>query len=181
MSWHKTIDPLKLQKRTCKNFVAQEYVYLWQFLSPFKSCESLCYYRINEKYCICNNPNHPSGASKSKGVWEWKGDTQQESTECYGLHPELKRPVHFKIHLYKNLVQFFFFIQYLRCDIETEMEKLCLILLGVWRIPMPSLIMRMIGDAVSTLHIKLEKELLHGISEAAVASGEQIRLSDDTK
>ena len=31
--------------------------------------------------------------------------------------------------------------------------------------------MRMIGDVNSTLNIKLEKELLEGISSAAVASG----------
>ncbi len=44
-------------------------------------------------------------------------------------------------------------------------------LLGVWRIAVPGLIMQMIGDADSTPNIKIEKELLQGISDAAVASG----------
>jgi hypothetical protein len=44
-------------------------------------------------------------------------------------------------------------------------------LLGVWRIEVPGLIMQMIGDADSTPNIKIEKELLQGISDAAVASG----------
>jgi hypothetical protein len=44
-------------------------------------------------------------------------------------------------------------------------------LLGVWRITVPGLIMQMIGDADSTPNIKIEKELLQGISDAAVASG----------
>ena len=61
------------------------------------------------------------------------------------------------------------------------MEALCLVLFGLWHIPMPSLIMRMIGDAVSTTHTKLEKELLHGISEAAVAAGEHTRPFKYTK
>jgi hypothetical protein len=43
--------------------------------------------------------------------------------------------------------------------------------LGVWRIAVPGLIMQMIGDADSTPNIKIEKELLQGISDAAVASG----------
>jgi hypothetical protein len=45
------------------------------------------------------------------------------------------------------------------------------VLFGLWNIPIPSLIMRMIGDAISTLNVRLEKELLRGISDAAVASG----------
>ncbi|CAF4944761.1 unnamed protein product, partial [Rotaria sp. Silwood1] len=59
---------------------------------------------------------------------------------------------------------------YLRCDIETKPDKLCLVLFGVWGMAAPGLIMRMIGDAESTPSIKLEKELLKGISDAAVAS-----------
>ena len=46
-------------------------------------------------------------------------------------------------------------------------------LLGVWGIAVPGLIMRMIGDADSTPNIKIQKELLQGIPEAAVAAGTQ--------
>jgi hypothetical protein len=46
-------------------------------------------------------------------------------------------------------------------------------LLGVWGMPVPGLIMRMIGDIDSTPSIKIEKELLQGISDAALASGTQ--------
>ena len=60
---------------------------------------------------------------------------------------------------------------FLRCDIATDPEQLCSVLLGVWNMFVPGLIMRMIGDADSTPNIKLEKELLKGISEAALASG----------
>jgi hypothetical protein len=35
----------------------------------------------------------------------------------------------------------------------------------------PNLIMRMMGDSTSILNVKLEKELLRGISDAAEASG----------
>ena len=61
----------------------------------------------------------------------------------------------------------------MRCDIETDLETVCSILLGAWDIGVPGLIMRMIGDADSTPNIKTEKELLQGITDAAVASGVQ--------
>ena len=53
------------------------------------------------------------------------------------------------------------------------MEEVCYVLLGVWNIPVPDLIMQMIGDADSTPNVKLEKELLQGIADAAIASGKQ--------
>ncbi|CAF4092248.1 unnamed protein product, partial [Adineta steineri] len=59
---------------------------------------------------------------------------------------------------------------YLRCDVETDLEQLCFVLLGVWHMAIPGLIMRMIGDIDTTPNIKIEKELLQSISDAAVAS-----------
>lgn len=66
-------------------------------------------------------------------------------------------------------------MEYLRCDIKTEMEKICLALFGVWNMPMPNLIMRMMGDPASTLSVRMEKELLRGISDAAEASGRRMK------
>ena len=37
--------------------------------------------------------------------------------------------------------------------------------------PRPGLIMRMLGDPDVTPHSKIEKELLRGIADAAIASG----------
>jgi hypothetical protein len=45
-----------------------------------------------------------------------------------------------------------------------------MMLLGVWRMAVPGLVMRMIGDIDTTPSVKIEKELLQGISDAAVAS-----------
>ncbi|CAF3862554.1 unnamed protein product [Rotaria sordida] len=59
---------------------------------------------------------------------------------------------------------------YLRCDIKTELDQLCLVLLGVWDTPVPGLIMRMMSDVDSTPNIKIQKEFLQAISDAAVAS-----------
>ena len=44
-------------------------------------------------------------------------------------------------------------------------------LFDIWNIAVPGLIMRMIGDIDFAPNIKIEKELLQGISDAAVASG----------
>lgn len=63
-------------------------------------------------------------------------------------------------------------MEYLRCDIETDLDILCLLFFGVWNIPVPGLIMRMLSDFKSTLDVPLQKEFLKGISAAAVASGE---------
>ncbi|CAF4764774.1 unnamed protein product [Rotaria sp. Silwood1] len=60
--------------------------------------------------------------------------------------------------------------KYLRCDIKTELDQLCLVLLGIWDMPVPGLIMRMMSDVDSTPNIKIEKEFLQAISDAAVAS-----------
>ncbi|CAF4191706.1 unnamed protein product, partial [Rotaria sordida] len=107
---------------------------------------------INQKQCMCGNPDHTSNAPKSNEVWNWEQHTETKPTECYGTLPHSNSP-------------------YLRCDIKTEFDQLCLMLFGLWNIPIPSLIMRMMGDATSTLNVRLEKELLQGISDAAVASG----------
>jgi hypothetical protein len=61
--------------------------------------------------------------------------------------------------------------QYFRCDIKTEPEQVCMMLSGVWGMAVPGLIMRMIGDIDTTPSVKIEKERLQGISDAAVASG----------
>lgn len=53
---------------------------------------------------------------------------------------------------------------------KTDLEQLCSVLLGVWNLPVPGLIMKTIGDPDSTPNMKVEKELLQGISNAAIAS-----------
>jgi hypothetical protein len=41
---------------------------------------------------------------------------------------------------------------------------------------MPKLILRIVSDSNTSLNIKLEKELLRGISDAAMASGKYIQI-----
>ncbi|CAF1154218.1 unnamed protein product [Adineta steineri] len=107
-------------------------------------------HRVNREKCICGNSHDWSNTSELNEVWDWEKHTETEPTKCYGILPHSKSP-------------------YLRCDV-TEVEKVCLVLFELWNIPIPSLIMRMVGDAVSTLNVTLEKEVLRGISDAAVAS-----------
>ncbi|CAF3605241.1 unnamed protein product [Adineta steineri] len=59
---------------------------------------------------------------------------------------------------------------YLHCDIDTNLDKLCLVLLGIWDTHVPGLIMHMVSDTSSLLNAKLEREILKGISDAATAS-----------
>ncbi|CAF1154121.1 unnamed protein product [Adineta steineri] len=107
-------------------------------------------YRINQEKCICGNFRHTSNISETNEVWNWEKHTAKEETKCYGVLPHSNSP-------------------YLRCDVK-EVNKVGLVLFGVWNIPIPSMIMRMVGDATSTLNVTLEKEVLRGISDAAVAS-----------
>ncbi|CAF1315564.1 unnamed protein product [Rotaria sordida] len=91
-----------------------------------------------------------NSASNDSDLWSDAMD-RKEDTKSYGILPQLKRP-------------------YLRCDIKTELDQLCLVLLGVWDTPVPGLIMRMMSDVDSTPNIKIQKEFLQAISDAAVAS-----------
>ncbi|CAF3856500.1 unnamed protein product [Rotaria magnacalcarata] len=101
--------------------------------------------------CVCNYDHSESETSPLIKTWNLESHTKNESTKCYGILPQSKLP-------------------YLRCDIKTELDQICLVLLGVWDIPVPGFIMRMISDADTTPNIKMEKELLQSISEAAVVS-----------
>ncbi|CAF3196042.1 unnamed protein product [Rotaria socialis] len=110
-------------------------------------------FRTNSECCVCNYDHSESEASPLIKTWNLESHTKKESTKCYGILPQSKLP-------------------YLRCDVKTELDQICLLLLGVWDIPVPGFIMRMITDADTTPNIKMEKELLQGISEAAVASAD---------
>ncbi|CAF1081158.1 unnamed protein product [Adineta ricciae] len=114
-------------------------------------CTTFIPKETNKECCVCNY-NHPkSDLPGLNEKWNWKKHTKQETTNSYGILPRSNSP-------------------YLRCDIETDLEQLCFVLFGVWNMPVPGLIMRMIGDIDTTPNIKIEKELLKGISDAALAS-----------
>jgi hypothetical protein len=51
-------------------------------------------------------------------------------------------------------------------------------LLGVWGMHVPKLILRIVSDSNSMFKIKLERELLRGISDAAMASGKYTQWSE---
>ncbi|CAF2055998.1 unnamed protein product [Rotaria magnacalcarata] len=108
-------------------------------------------FRTDGECCVCNYDHSESETSPLIKTWNLESHTKNESTKCYGILPQSKLP-------------------YLRCDIKTELDQICLVLLGVWDIPVPGFIMRMISDADTTPNIKMEKELLQSISEAAVVS-----------
>ncbi|CAM4978058.1 unnamed protein product [Rotaria socialis] len=120
-----------------------------------RKCTTFISKETNPECCVCNYDHCERVKSQTKEIWNWKKHTTQDITNYYGILPPSNSP-------------------YLRCDIETDLEKLCLVLLGVWSIAVPHHIMRMIGDADSTPSVKLEKELLQSISDAAVASGNAI-------
>ncbi|CAF1030938.1 unnamed protein product [Adineta steineri] len=63
--------------------------------------------------------------------------TKQEVTYCYGILPQSTSP-------------------YLRCDVKTDLEQLCFVLLGVWDVAIPGLIMRMIDAWIITNGYKEE-------------------------
>ncbi|CAF3523516.1 unnamed protein product [Rotaria socialis] len=116
-------------------------------------CTTFIPKETNSECCVCNYDHSESEASPLIKTWNLESHTKKESTKCYGILPQSKLP-------------------YLRCDVKTELDQICLLLLGVWDIPVPGFIMRMITDADTTPNIKMEKELLQGISEAAVASAD---------
>ncbi|CAF3741642.1 unnamed protein product [Adineta steineri] len=116
-----------------------------------RSCTTFIPKETNKECCVCNYTHSKSDVPHANEVWNWKMHTKQEVTNCYGILPQSTSP-------------------YLRCDVETDLEQLCFVLLGVWGMAIPSLIMRMIGDIDTTPNIKIEKELLQSISDAAVAS-----------
>ncbi|CAF1203398.1 unnamed protein product [Adineta steineri] len=116
-----------------------------------RSCTTFIPKETNKKCCVCNYTHSKSDVPHENEVWNRKIHTKQEVTNCYGILPQSTSP-------------------YLRCDVETDLEQLCFVLLGVWDMTIPGLIMRMIGDIDTTPNIKIEKELLQSISDAAVAS-----------
>ncbi|CAF1146217.1 unnamed protein product [Adineta steineri] len=116
-----------------------------------RSCTTFISKETNKECCVCNYTHSKSDVPHANEVWNWEMHTEQEVTYCYGILPQSTSP-------------------YLRCDVKTDFEQLCFVLLGVWGMAIPGLIMRMIGDIDTTPNIKIEKELLQSISDAAVAS-----------
>ncbi|CAF0946122.1 unnamed protein product [Adineta steineri] len=116
-----------------------------------RSCTTFIPKETNKECCVCNYTHPKSDVPHTNEIWNCKMHTKQEVTDCYGILPQSTSP-------------------YLRCDVETDLEQLCFVLLGVWYMANPDLIMRMIGDIDTTPNIKIEKELLQSISDAAVAS-----------
>ncbi|UJR20243.1 hypothetical protein I4U23_023374 [Adineta vaga] len=114
-------------------------------------CTTFIPKETNKECCICNYNHSESDVPRFNEIWNCKEHTKQETTDFYGLLPQSYSP-------------------YLRCDIDTDYEQLCYVLLGVWNMAVPGLIMRMIGDIDTTPNIKIEKELLQSISDAAIAS-----------
>ncbi|CAF0939001.1 unnamed protein product [Rotaria sordida] len=116
-----------------------------------RTCTTFIPKETNKESCVCNYYHSESEPSSFIKTWDLESHTRKEDTKSYGILPQLKRP-------------------YLRCDIKTELDQLCLVLLGVWDTPVPGLIMRMMSDVDSTPNIKIQKEFLQAISDAAVAS-----------
>ncbi|CAF3809830.1 unnamed protein product, partial [Adineta steineri] len=116
-----------------------------------RSCTTFIPKETDKECCVCNYIHPKSDVPHANEVWSCKMHTKQEVTDCYGILHQSTSP-------------------YLRCDVETDLEQLCFVLLGVWGMAIPGLIMRMIGDIDTTPNIKIEKELLQSISDAAVAS-----------
>ncbi|CAF0946230.1 unnamed protein product [Adineta steineri] len=117
-----------------------------------QSCTKFTPKETNKECCVCNYTHPKSDVPHTNEIWNWKMHTKQEVTDCYGILPQSTSP-------------------YLRCDVTTDLEQLCFAMVGVWGMAIPGLIIRMIGDIDTTLNIKIEKELLQSISDAAVASG----------
>ncbi|CAF1306706.1 unnamed protein product [Adineta steineri] len=114
-------------------------------------CKTFVPKETNKECCVCNYNHSENDVPHFNETWNWKIHTEQETTDCYGVLPQSTK-------------------RYLRCDVETDLEQLCSVLLGVWNMITPGLIMRMIGDIDKTPNIKIQKELLQSISDAAIAS-----------
>ncbi|CAF3317904.1 unnamed protein product [Rotaria sp. Silwood2] len=117
-----------------------------------RTCSTFIPQETNPTRCVCNRylTAHDNVQTDEK-TWNLQMHTKTKTTKCFGTLVQSNSP-------------------YLRCDIETDLDALCLLLFGVWNIPVPGLIMRMISDVSSTLDVQLEKEFLKGILAAAVAS-----------
>ena len=90
-----------------------------------------------------------------ESAWDAKKHTREACTNAYGYVP--KSGAH-----------------YLRCDIETDLDKLCQFVLKVWKIQQPRLIMCIIGGAkYFKLNERLEREFIKGIIQAALKAGEE--------
>ncbi|CAF0975553.1 unnamed protein product [Adineta steineri] len=100
-----------------------------------RSCISFIPKETDKECCVCNYIHPKSDVPHANKVWSCKMHTKQEVTDCYGILPQSTSP-------------------YLRCDVETDLEQLCFVLLGVWGMAIPGLIMRMIGDIDTTPNIK---------------------------
>ncbi|UJR18510.1 hypothetical protein I4U23_005417 [Adineta vaga] len=119
-------------------------------------CTTFIPREVDNKYCVCNRhkSNHTNidiTYEHSKVEWSWQKHTKSKPTSFFQALPQSNSP-------------------FLRCAINTDFDRLCLVLLNVWNIYVPGLIIRMLSDTSSLLNVKLEKALLKGILDAAIAS-----------
>ncbi|CAF0985545.1 unnamed protein product, partial [Didymodactylos carnosus] len=137
-----SIEKLSIQKRTCDVFTAQELDGLAKEL-----CECN---RWHDEHELCRKKDNQAWLLETP-KWKWETHTACLPTDAYGLLKGSNAP-------------------YIRCDIQTNPDKLALVMFDVWKMFKPHLIMCIIGGFGSTMNVQLEKEFIQGITDAALSS-----------